>query len=100
MKLSINIGVKFCGNCNPHINTVKLLDDVKNYYNDIRFVKWDEEDYDLLIILNSCPVGCATHPKFSGNKIIINNDSINCKPFSNEELFNEIIKIINMLKFK
>lgn len=89
------IGVKFCGNCNPQIKASDLLQKLKNHYKDVDFVKWDELNYDILIILNSCPVGCATHPNFSGTKIIIKNNSINYEPVSQEELFDEVIKTIN-----
>lgn len=95
MSSAIKIGVKFCGNCNPYIDTLQLLEKIKNYYKDIIFVKWDEEGYNLLIILNSCPVGCATHPDFTGYKLIINNDSINYEPVLTTDLFQEIIKNIN-----
>lgn len=94
MKAVVKIGVKFCGNCNPYIDTVQLLEELKNSYKDIKYVNWDEE-YSLLLILNSCPVGCATHPDFSGNKIILNNDSINYEPVLTEDLLNILKKIIN-----
>lgn len=95
MKSIKKIGVKFCGNCNPQVNTLQLLEEIKEYYYDIKFVKWDEEDYDLLIVLNSCSVGCSTHPDFFGTKIIIENNSINYEPVSKENLFCETIKTIN-----
>lgn len=95
METSIRIGVKFCGNCNPYVDTIGLLDKLKNYYKEMEFVKWYEEDYRILLILNSCPVGCATHPNFSGSTIIIKSDSIDCEPVLPEDLFDKMIIAIN-----
>jgi hypothetical protein len=92
---SLKIGVKFCGNCNPHINTVELFEKLKNYYKEAEFVKWDDKGYDLLIVFNSCPVRCACHPDFSGPKIIVDNNSINYEPVLTERLLDEIMKTIN-----
>ncbi len=95
MKTSIRIGIKFCGNCNPYVDTIELLDKLKSHYKKMEFVKWDEEDYLILLILNSCPVGCATHPDFSGPTIIVKSDSINCEPALPEDLFDRMITSIN-----
>lgn len=97
LKQPKKIGIKFCGNCNPQINTVQLLQELKNHYNNVEFVKWDELEYDLLIILSSCSVGCATHPNFMGTKIILNSNSINYETVSLEELFDEVINKIDKL---
>jgi hypothetical protein len=92
---SIKIGIKFCGNCNPHIDTVELSEMLKNYFKEIQFVNWDAGDYSILLVLNSCTVGCATHPNFSGPKIITKNDSINYESVLPEDLFKELVKKIN-----
>lgn len=95
MDSSIKIGIKFCGNCNPHIDTVGLLKKLKDYFKEIQFVNWDAWDYDVLLILNSCPVGCATCPNFSGPTIIIKSDSIDHNLVSPENIAEETIKKID-----
>lgn len=90
--------MKFCGNCNPYIDTVSLLEKIKNTCQNVEFIHWDEGGFSILLILNSCHVGCATHPDFSGPKIIVDSNSINYIKTLPENLYNDIIKILNELK--
>lgn len=96
MKNKIKIGVKFCGNCNPYFNTSLFLNKIKTNYNTIEFIKWDEEGYCLLLILNSCTVGCATIPSsIMVPKIIVKNDAINYETVSSDFLFDRTLKTID-----
>ncbi|AYD40523.1 hypothetical protein D4Z93_08280 [Clostridium fermenticellae] len=88
------VGVKFCGNCNPHINTAFLLEQLKNSSRDMKFVCWEKNKYDILLLLNSCPVGCATRPEFDGPLVIVTSDSVNYLPVSFEKIVNEILKAL------
>lgn len=100
MKDVIKVGVKFCGNCNPHLDMTAIFEAVKNNFPDVEFVRWDEGAFSILLILNSCPVGCATRPDFSGSTLIITSDSIDHTSTSPENLYDDILKALNELKIR
>lgn len=62
--MSLTVGVKFCGNCNPQIDTAGLLTKLKK--SRYSFVPWSESNYHVLLILSACPTDCATRPPFYG----------------------------------
>lgn len=73
----IKIGVKYCGNCNPYIDTKKLyLLLYKGLKEEVEFVNWDMKNYDILLILSSCPADCAGRPEFYGPIIAIEDINI------------------------
>lgn len=90
----MKVGVKFCGNCNPYIDTVALLNSIKNNLRDIELVRWDESEFSVLMILNSCPVGCASHPDFTGPKIVVTSDGVNYEPVLPEDLLDRILEVL------
>ena len=63
------IGVKFCGNCQPRRDMVELYKVIKAHAPDLDFVSWDEPDYAALLVLQSCDAVCATLPPFDGPKV-------------------------------
>lgn len=97
MKPIAKVGVKFCGNCNPHIDMLSLYKKLKIKLPNTEFIQWDEGGFSILLILNSCPIGCATHPEFSGPKLIVTSDSINYMNTLPEDLCDNIIKYLNEL---
>lgn len=99
MKSITKVGVKFCGNCNPYIDTVSLVQKLKSYLPNINFVQWDEGGFSILLILNSCPVGCATHPEFSGPKLVVSSDSINYMTIPTEKLYDSIVKYLSEINY-
>jgi hypothetical protein len=93
-KLIKKVGVKFCGNCNPHINTAFLLEQLKSAAEDIKFVCWEKGGYDILLLLNSCPVGCVTPPEFKGPLVVVTSDSVNYLPIAFEKIMSEILRAL------
>jgi len=65
------IGVKFCGNCNPVIDSPGLLAKIEARLNGMRFVGWHEPGIRALLVLNGCRTGCATIPEFKGPVITV-----------------------------
>ena len=79
------VGVKFCGNCNPQIDSQKLLQEIEGRLEKIKFVGWEKEK-DALLMINGCPVGCATRPDFEGATVFIAGKTVNGKAVEFEEL--------------
>lgn len=80
------IGVKFCGNCNPAVDTPGLLYRLKEKMKGIEFVGWDEPRISILLVLNGCETGCATIPEFSGPVVIVAGSTVQQKTVALEEL--------------
>lgn len=60
------------------------------------FVRWDDrEGYDVLLVLNSCQVGCATLPSFEGPCVLVTSDSVQRWPVPEHQL---IPAVLNALK--
>jgi hypothetical protein len=76
----MRVGVKFCGNCNPLIDTGAVLQELKAQTDDVSFVPWDDDDYSVLLVLSSCNKDCATRPAFAGPVIEVTNTSIDRQP--------------------
>ena len=55
----------------------------------IKFVNWEKEK-DALLMLNGCPVGCATRPDFKGATVFIAGQTVNGKAVRGEELVERI----------
>lgn len=94
MTKSIKVGVKFCGNCNPHVDAAFLLEQIKIIANDIEFVHMGKH-FDVLLLLNSCPVGCATPPDFTGPSVIVTSNSVNYFSTPSEQLTDKILQALH-----
>lgn len=82
----MKVGVKFCGNCNPHIDMPGLFRDLATRSPAPSFVRWDAEEYDVLLVLSGCPVDCTTRPPFAGPVVVVTNESIDRWPVPEREL--------------
>lgn len=62
-KSKINIGIKYCGGCNPQISRSKIIKklrgeiDIRKY--GVTFVSNATEDNDAIIIINGCARACV-----------------------------------------
>jgi hypothetical protein len=89
----VRVGVKFCGNCNPVVDFPELIRRLSGEISEIEFVHWnDSSGYSMLLVLNSCPVSCATRPDFKGTSIIVTSESVNCWPVKREEMTAAILQ--------
>lgn len=65
-------GVKYCGNCNPKIDGIDLLTELKLLVGEsITFVPWHEANIDLLLIISGCVTDCASRPNYHGPTIVL-----------------------------
>lgn len=77
------IGLKYCGNCNPHIDSPAIINYLKKHSKgEWEFVSWTDPDYSLLLIMSGCPVDCATRPPFKGKVISVSGYLIDLAPVS------------------
>lgn len=68
----IKIGLKYCGNCNPHINSPEIIRTLHNLLPPgYLIIPWAEGDYRVLLVLSGCPVDCAERPRFTGPQISV-----------------------------
>ena len=86
----MKVGVKFCGNCNPHIDTVSLYKQLAAEMNDIEFVYHGEGDYNLLLVLSGCEVDCAARPDRKNTEVVVAGATVNRLPVSREHLLEEV----------
>ncbi|MFZ5631338.1 MAG: hypothetical protein ACOY40_00665 [Bacillota bacterium] len=73
---SMLVGVKFCGNCNPSIDSPVLLSQLEAKFAGVKFVGWSEPGIRALLMLNGCPTACATVPEFTGPVITVAGNTI------------------------
>ncbi|MFZ7102535.1 MAG: hypothetical protein ACOWWO_07745 [Peptococcaceae bacterium] len=61
------IGIKYCGNCNPWIDSDEIVKTLQNQLKDgYALVPWDAGDIRLILIMSGCPADCAQRPDFHG----------------------------------
>jgi len=81
----MNIGIKYCGGCNPSYDRRKFFERLMNYYSNFLFEPAEDDIcYDIVLIVNGCLRVCANHNSLNGKKKIIiksendNKKSANC----------------------
>ena len=62
----MKVAVKYCGNCNPQLDALTFIDELKKMNSDIQFVNSMDDDGDALLIISGCPVDCASRPNHHG----------------------------------
>jgi hypothetical protein len=90
----MKVGVKFCGGCNPYVDTQAVLGSLVSQAPDLEFVHWEEPDCEVLLILNACPVGCSSRPSFLGPQVIVASDAVNYWPVGETELLPRILRAL------
>ncbi|GAA0722701.1 hypothetical protein GCM10008905_14500 [Clostridium malenominatum] len=65
----MDIGVKYCGGCNPRYERKNILERLRREYDGItiHLVK-EDEIYDLIIVLCGCSSCCVNHENIKGKK--------------------------------
>jgi len=72
----------------------ELLETLIFLTRDIHFVRWQETPFEVLLILSSCSVDCATRPEFSGPCVIATNESVDHCLVSEDELPAKILEAV------
>lgn len=98
MTRPLRVGVKYCGNCNPLIDGKNLLKEIKREASDskldIEFLSWHEQNFDVLLVISSCPVDCASRPEYISEELIIAGETINRHPCNEGLLSSEVVKVL------
>ncbi len=93
----MRIGVKFCGNCNPRLDTPELVRLLATESGELEFVRWDDRNgYAVLLVLNSCQIGCATFPNFAGPCIVVTNECVQHYPVREADMPAAIVNAIRV----
>ncbi|WP_040683326.1 hypothetical protein [Thermosinus carboxydivorans] len=87
----MKVGVKFCGNCNPYVDMPTIFKELSMRAKGITFVRWDDENYDVLLVLSSCGRDCATRPDFTGPVIVATSEAVDRWPVTAGELPDAIL---------
>ncbi|MDR3259874.1 MAG: hypothetical protein LBT51_09745 [Fusobacteriaceae bacterium] len=70
------IGIKYCGGCNPRYNRVEEVEKIKNKLeNHIFEYAKEDKTYDFILVACGCLAACATHNnlKFNIKKFILSS---------------------------
>jgi hypothetical protein len=62
------VGLKLCGGCAAMYDIRKLLADIRSALQ-VRFVAHDSDGYDVLLVIQSCPVACAEYVNHGDREI-------------------------------
>lgn len=94
-EVAVVVGVKFCGNCNPEIDSSALLARLKEEAGErVVFTGYSCEQKDMLLVLSGCPVDCAERPDFSGPVITVAGDTVQLKKCPEEDLRRVVLEYI------
>ena len=90
------IGIKYCGNCNTIIDGPGLVLKLREKMPDIEFVRYDDPEYDLLLIVSACTVDCATRPgHWQGDTVVIAGKTVDHVSYEDDELLAAVIRRIS-----
>jgi hypothetical protein len=89
------IGIKFCGNCNPYIDTDEILKHIKSNFSHKQFVYNTFEEADILLILSACRVDCATRPCFSGPIVVVAGEFVNSTFCPENQIADVVTSLLN-----
>lgn len=88
----LRIGVKFCGNCNPQLDTRALFSELQKYG---VFESWRTPPYDALLIISGCVSDCAERPVFSGRVIVVAGYTVDRVEIKKEDLLKVLREKLN-----
>lgn len=84
--MKAKIGVKYCGNCNPHLDGPELVRELVQLNPDLLFTSYRDEGIDVLLIVSSCLVDCATRPDFRGTTVVVRGYTLDFTPIEPSRL--------------
>ena len=65
------IGVKFCGSCNPVLDTMALFEELKRRLPQHCLATKDYNRADIMLILSGCESDCATRPEVKDIGVVV-----------------------------
>ncbi|ABB32441.1 hypothetical protein Gmet_2214 [Geobacter metallireducens GS-15] len=78
--------VKYCGNCNPEVDTPGIVRKVQALAPDIEWVWGDCPSVDLVLVASGCSVACAASPLFTGPTVTLVCTTLNGRKLPEADL--------------
>lgn len=74
----MDIGIKFCGGCNPKYDRGKLYGSIREAWQEHSFETADEnKKYDLLLVITGCERACPDLTRYQSERtVIVSEDCI------------------------
>ena len=94
----LRVGVKYCGNCNPHIDGPALVKKIRARMPEAEMLPAGSPEIDALLIVSGCPVDCATRPSFQGPTVVMGGANIDYVSYDVSQLVEVIIKKLENIK--
>lgn len=91
------LGVKFCGNCNPVIDSMRILVELTRLLAECKFTT-PGPNVAALLILSGCVTDCATRPDFDIDTIVVAGLSVDSLPCSEEQIPDLVAKKLIAIK--
>ncbi|MGP8154129.1 MAG: hypothetical protein ACLQBQ_08315 [Smithella sp.] len=103
--MQVGIGIKYCGGCNPVIDRVKLVQEIKKLLSPefILSANQTKEHWDIGILICGCLTACADKTDFknsAGKWIKVAGKSVNQNIVSEKELAEVIVEKIKGTNLK
>ena len=94
----MEIGVKFCGNCQPHYDAALMLQALHEALPQHIIAPMIHIGRpDALLVLNGCASACAGLPAFDGPVVIVAPDSVDYRPVSGQKLFDAVVSRLSQM---
>jgi 4-hydroxybutyrate CoA-transferase len=61
----VDIGVKYCGGCNPRYNRKKIVELLKGRFSHSFEPADTDREYDMLVVICGCSSCCASYSQYS-----------------------------------
>ena len=94
------LAVKYCGGCNPSIDRAELVGKVAvllaERNADWKLVTLKESDYDAVLLVNGCPVGCVQKQFLHETRpvILVAGESIQREKTAEAALPEEVVELL------
>lgn len=91
----MRIGMRFCGNCNPAIDSRALVKELARRRPGAAFLGADASGLDALLLISACAVDCVTRQAGRGVlTVAVAGESVNCLPCPRTELPERILSLL------
>lgn len=95
---TLRVGIKYCGNCNPQMNGPALVQVLRDNMPDTLFLPYDDPRRDVLLVVSSCPVDCATRPQVPGPEVSVAGFSVNRVSCGEDELPGAVMRALESFR--
>jgi len=90
----MKVAVKYCGHCNPRLNGLAIVAELRKLLPEIEFFPSSQGEGDVLLVVSGCPVDCATRPPHRGPVVTVAGYSLNGQPVAEDQLLAAIIEAL------